>query len=696
MRGKVSAEQLSRKAVVYVRQSTSTQVLEHGESTARQYDLVERAVALGWQREAVEVIDEDLGRSGASTEGRTGFAKLAEAVAFERVGAVLALEVSRLARSSVDWQRLLSLCAVARVLVVDEQTMYDPNDKDDKLLLDLKGTMSEAELHWLGLRLAGARQNKARRGALRLPVPTGYVWTERGLELDPDEAVQRAVRQVFERYQVEPSAWAVVRWARQMGLQFPTRHRDDPSSELTWKPLGLSRLHEMLRNPIYAGTYAYGRRPQKTVLVQGQIRKVREAGRDPDRWLVCLPGAHDGYISWERFVSNQHKLQANHGRYGGSQAVQRPARVHVLLGGLLVCGRCGRRMVGRYGSARGQVGYYICVGDKDKGQTMCWTAPAAPIDQAVEELFLGAAVPDELSLSLAVEKQVDQQAEQLAQQWKLRMEQASYEARRAERRYKAVDPDNRVVARTLEREWEQRLREREQRERDFDQAKTKARVQLSEQDRARIRRLAKDLKTVWKAPTTQHEDRKAMVALVIEAVSLQPVDVPKRATLVRVQWKTGAIDELLVPRPSRSDRLRPTAETLQRVRELVGQGLHDAEVAELLNREERRTGAGVAWNVWAVRWARLHHGIPRVAPDLPRCQPVPDVMPDGSYSPAGAARRYEVSLNVVRRWISAGLVPARLEAYERHGRVWWLQIDEATDARLRQLAPRTKGYRPNG
>jgi DNA invertase Pin-like site-specific DNA recombinase len=693
MRGKVSAEQLSRKAVVYVRQSTSTQVLEHGESTARQYALVERAVALGWQREAVEVIDEDLGRSGASTEGRSGFAKLAEAVAFERVGAVLALEVSRLARSSVDWQRLLSLCAVAQVLVVDEQTMYDPNDKDDKLLLDLKGTMSEAELHWLGLRLAGARQNKARRGKLRLPVPTGYVWTERGLELDPDEAVQRAVRQVFERYAIEPSAWAVVRWARQMALAFPTRHGDDPSSEVSWKPLGLSRLHEMLRNPIYAGAYVYGRRPQKTVLVQGQIRKVRDPGRKPERWLVCLQSAHDGYISWERYVSNQEKLKANHGRHGGSR-VQRPTRAHVLLGGILVCGRCGRRMRGQYGSARGTVGYYICAGDRDKGQTMCWTLPAAPIDQAVEQLFLGAAVPDELSLSLAVEKQVDEQAEQLAQQWKLRMEQVSYEARRAERRYKAVDPDNRVVARTLEREWEQRLREVEQLERDYDEAKTKACVQLSEQDRARIRRLAKDLKAVWNAPTTGHEDRKAMIALVIEAVSLKPVDVPKRATLVRVQWKTGAVDELLVPRPSRYNRLRPSPETLARVRELVGQGLHDSDVAEQLNREERKTGAGRAWNEWAVRWARLHHGIPRVAPDLPRRLPVPDVLPDGSYSPAGAARRYHVSLNVVRRWISTGLVAAQLRPYDRHPKVWWLQIDDATDAHLRQIAPRTKGYRP--
>lgn len=689
MRGKVSAEHLQRMAVVYIRQSTSAQVFEHGESTARQYALADRAVALGWERKAVQVIDEDLGRSGASTEGRSGFARLAESVAFGRVGAVLALEVSRLARSSVDWQRLLSLCAVARVLVIDEQTIYDPNNKDDKLLLDLKGTMSEAELHWLGLRLTGARQNKARRGELRLALPTGYVWAERGLQLDPDEAVQRAIRQVFDRYQVEPSAWAVVRWARQMGLQFPTRRwYSDGSSEVLWKPLGVSRLHEMLRNPIYAGVYAYGRRPQKTVLVAGQIRKVRDPGRDPDRWQVCLKDAHPGYISWEKFVSHQDKLQANHGRFGGSE-VQPQEREQTLLGGMVLCGRCGRRMIGKYGSVRGLRSYYVCAGDRDKGQSLCWTAPAEPIDRAVEALFLRTVVPDEVSLSLAVEKRVDKQAEQLAQQWRLRIEQAGYEARRAERRYKAVDPDNRVVARTLERDWEERLRELEQLERDFEQAKTRARVQLSEQDRARIRHLATDLKKIWKAPSTQHADRKAMLALVIEAVALHPVDVPSRCTQVKVQWKSGAVDELSVPRPDRRERHKPSAEAMVRFRALVAQGLHDEQVAEQLNREGHKTGWGMAWNLWAVRWTRHHDGVERVAPDLPRLKRSADRLPDGSYSVAAAAERYGVSKNIVRRWIRAGLVAARRVEQPKQARTLYLSINAVTDNKLRAIASRT-------
>jgi DNA invertase Pin-like site-specific DNA recombinase len=267
MRGSIDASQLSRRAFVYVRQSTMAQVLHHQESTMMQYDLRQRALALGWAPEAIEIIDEDQARSGTTTDGRSGFARLADAVAYGEAGGVFALDVSRMARASEDWRRLLGLCGVAGVPVVDEQRIYDPSDHDDKLLLELKGTMSEAELHWLRLRLHGARQHKARRGALKLPAPTGYVWGERGFELDPDEAVQRAVRVAFQRYDVEPSAWAVVRWARETGFTFPTRRASaDGNAEVEWKALGISRLHHLLTNPVYAGVYAYGRRREQQVL----------------------------------------------------------------------------------------------------------------------------------------------------------------------------------------------------------------------------------------------------------------------------------------------------------------------------------------------------------------------------------------------------------------------------------------------
>ena len=521
MKGQLEASQLTRRAFVYVRQSSMAQVLHHHESTMMQYDLRQRALALGWAPEAIEVIDEDQGRSATTTEGRSGFGYVARAVAHGEAGAVFAFDVSRMARASEDFRRLLGLCGVAGVAVIDEQRIYDPADHDDKLLLELKGAMSEAEIHWLRLRLEGARQHKARRGALKLPAPTGYLWGERGFELDPDEAVQRAIRVIFQRYDIEPSGWAVVRWARQTGFTVPTRRRaTDGDAGVEWKALGVSRLHEILKNPVYAGVYAYGRRRQQQVLVDGQIRRVRPDSRDPDRWMVKIDQAHPGYITWERYVQNQDKLRQNMARTGNLSRGA-PREGPALLSGLLVCGRCGQRMGPGYArGARARFWTYICHGDRDKGQKGCWTVAGARIDAAVEQLFLDTMVPSELELALAVDHEVAGHAEELAQQWRARREQAAYEARRAEKRYKAVDPDNRVVARTLEREWESKLRELEEVERQYAEARRTKRVELSADDRARVRELARDLPAVWRSPVTPPADRKAMMRLVIEAISL--------------------------------------------------------------------------------------------------------------------------------------------------------------------------------
>ena len=388
------------------------------------YDLRQRALALGWAPEAIEVIDEDQARSGTTTDGRSGFARLAGAVAPGEAGGVFAIDVSRMARASEDWRRLLVLCGVAGVAVVEEQRIYDPNDQGDKLLLELKGTMSEAEIHWLRLRLQGARQHKARRGALKMPAPTGDQWGARGFELDPDEAVQRAVRVIFQWYDVEPSAWAVVRWARETGVKVPTRRTAaDGDAKVDWKLLGVSRLHDMLKNPVYAGVYAYGRRREKKILVAGQIRRVRPDTRDPIKWLVKIEGAHPGYITWERYGQNQEKLQQNMTRMGDPSRGA-PRAGPALLHGLLICGRCGHRMGPRYArGAQERLWTYACHGDRDQGQKGCWSVAGARIDQAVEKLFLQTMAPSELALSLAVEQEVAGQAEELAKQWRARREQ---------------------------------------------------------------------------------------------------------------------------------------------------------------------------------------------------------------------------------------------------------------------------------
>ena len=600
---------------------------------------------------------------------------------------MFAIDVSRLARSSEDWRRLLVLCGVAGVAVVDEQRIYDPNDRDDKLLLELKGTMSEAELHWLRLRLHGARQHKARRGLLRMSAPTGYVWGERGFELDPDEAVQQAVRVVLAQYQVEPSAWAVVRWARQTGLMCPTRRTAaDGDSWVEWKPLGISRLHHMLTNPIYAGAYAYGRRREQRVLVDGQIRRVRPHTRDPDQWLVKIEGAHPGYITWERYVQNQEKLRQNMARMGNPSRGA-PREGPALLSGLLICGRCGHRMGPAYArAARARFWTYVCHGDRDTGQRGCWTVAGARIDAAVEQLFLETMVPDELELSLAVDQEVAGHAEALAKQWRARREQVVYEARRAEKRYKAVDPDNRVVARTLEREWESKLRELEEVERQYAEARRTRRVELSEADRARVRALARDLPAVWRSPLTPPADRKAMLRLVMEAISLSPIEVPRRATRVKVAWQSGTVTVIDVPRPHRRQLFRTPPAAVERLRALAAGGRHDEEIAAILNADGMRTGRGLPWNTWAVRWTRKKERICRVAPDRPRREILPDRFPDGRYSVAGAAMRFGVTLATVRGWIARELVKGERHDFHAHHQVWWLEIPEDTATRLEHLA----------
>jgi DNA invertase Pin-like site-specific DNA recombinase len=422
MSARIDTSHLERRACVYVRQSTAAQVLEHGESTERQYALAERAVALGWNQARVEVIDEDLGRSGATTEGRSGFARLVDGVVRGEVGAILALEVSRLARSSVDWQRLLSLCAVAEVVVGDEHALYDPANQDDKLLLDIKGTMSEAELHWIGLRLHGALQSKARRGALRIGAPTGYVWGGDRFELDPDESVQAAIRVFFERYAVEPSAWAVARWAQGHGVRIPARRNCVGGTELVWNEATPHRLLELYKNPAYAGVYVYGRRPTRKILVAGEIHRRRMSGRDPEQWAVHIKEAHVGYITWEQFLKNQEKLKENLSRPTTAGAARDGG---ALLSGLVLCGSCGHRVGATYSSDG--LHYYRCYGEPPLRRS-CVTLPGRAIDRAVEQLFLATMVPGELELSLAVEHEVSGQAQSLARQWKLRIERAEYEA----------------------------------------------------------------------------------------------------------------------------------------------------------------------------------------------------------------------------------------------------------------------------
>jgi DNA invertase Pin-like site-specific DNA recombinase len=504
MSDKIQPTHLERRAIVYLRQSTLRQVHDNQESTARQYALGQRAVMLGWSPEKVDILDEDLGRSGTTTEGRTGFQRLAQDVAHGAIGAIFALEVSRFARSSADWHRLLDLCGLADVVIVDEQSAYTPRDPNDRLLLGLKGTMSEAEQYWMRLRLEGGKLSKARRGALHITPPTGYLWdaaTSR-FRMDPDESVQRAVRLVFERFRIDGSAHAGMRYLGRQDLQMPAL--DKTTGTVHWVIPSFSRVRDILRNPVYTGAYVFGRRSSRVGLVDGKIR--RRIQRLPESaWKTCLRDHHPADISWEEFWANQRKLRGN--RRSGSPGAPREGSAR--LSGLAICGRCGRRMIASYGRDDAHTTYTCAPLVVRQGATSrCWSVAARAIDRAVAGLFLATIQIPELEIALAVARETERQAVEVDHPWALRRERLAYEARLAERRYKAVDPDNRVVARTLEREWNERLRELDQLESDYQAARRRQKLVLSEDDRARILALAKDLPGVWSAPTTRHAERK--------------------------------------------------------------------------------------------------------------------------------------------------------------------------------------------
>ncbi|HEX5747207.1 MAG TPA: recombinase family protein [Archangium sp.] len=679
MSDKIQATHLERRAIVYLRQSTLKQVHEHRESTARQYALRQRAQELGWPAERIDVLDEDLGQSGAGTAWRAGFQRLAEDVAHGRVGVIFALKVSRLARSSADWQHLLDLCALADVLIADEQAVYTPRDYNDRLLLGLKGTMSEAEQYWMRLRLQGGKLSKARRGELFLVPPVGYQWDEatHKLRLDPDEQVQRAVRLVFERFRLDGSAYAVVRYFAQHGLKLPMHQLR--GRQLHWGPPRHKGVLDMLHNPLYAGAYVYGRKEVRMALVQGELKQRHTTFLPRQDWKVCLRDHHPAYISWEEFMANQEKLQGNRTKHLPHQhgAAREGA---ALLQGLVLCGRCGHRMSISY---RGTLHrpYYECRSASVlvEGKQLCWMVAARGIDEAVARLFLEAVQPPEVELGLAVAREVERQAQQLHQQWKLRLERTRYEAQLAERRYKAVDPDNRVVARTLETEWNDKLRELQELESEYQQVLRRQKLELTEEDRRRILALSKDLPRVWDAPSTTNAERKNLLRILVQKVALSPTEMPKGMTRVQVVWVTGAVSDFTVPRRTGFHTRKNPPEAIELISRLFKQKKTDAQIVAELNQLGLRSGANIPWNKRTVARVRSRKGLRHLPMSVGTGQQ-PARRADGLYSVRGVAERFNVSEAIVRYWMKRGW----LEPVEGGGRghVCWFKLDRKALKRL--------------
>jgi DNA invertase Pin-like site-specific DNA recombinase len=584
--GKVQAPHLKRNAYLYIRQSTLRQVFENTESTKRQYALKQRAIALGWALDQVVVVDSDLGQSGASAADREGFQKLVTEVGLGRAGIVMGLEVSRLARNSTDWHRLLEICALTDTLILDEDGVYDPAHFNDRLLLGLKGTMSEAELHLLRARLIGGLINKARRGELQMRLPIGYVYDAAGrVVLDPDSQVQQTLRTFFETVRRTGSAMSTVKAFRQQGLKFPRRvGHGHNKGDVIWGELLHHRALWMLHNPRYAGAFCYGRSRQRKGGGGRYIKLPRE------EWIALIQNAHAGYITWEDFERNQRLLRDNAAAHGGDRRRSPPREGPALLQGLVICGVCGVRMSVRYHRRHGKlVPEYVCQREGiEHAEPICQSVSGAVVDEAVAKLVIDMVTPMALEITLAVREELDARFEQADVLRRKHVERAQYEVDVARRRYMRVDPDNRLVADSLEAEWNARLRALGEAKEEYERQREADRATIDEEQRARILRLASDVPALWRDPATPDRERKRMLRLLIEdATLLKGEDIS-----VHVRFRGGATQTLSLPRPLSAWKLRQIDPGLIAEIDRLVEEHTDDEIAAILRKRGVRTYEG--------------------------------------------------------------------------------------------------------
>jgi len=640
---KVTASHLERTAYLYVRQSTLRQVVCNTESAERQYALRQRAVALGWSTERIVVIDQDQARSAVSAADREGFKRLVAEVGMGRAGIVLGLEVSRLARNNADWHRLLEICGMSCTLILDEDGLYDPSDFNDRLLLGLKGTMSEAELHFIRARLQGGILSKARRGELQMALPVGLVYDPAGkVVLDPDQGVQRALRHLFELFARTGSARAVVQAFRDEGLLFPVRVRTgERKGELAWMPLRHWRVLRTLHNPRYAGAFVYGRRRARRT-ADG---KITHESVPREQWTTLIPEAHPGYLSFEQFEHNQRVLAAN-ARAHGTERAAGPAREGpALLQGLAVCGRCGRRMTVRYHKRLDAlVPDYRCAGEAiQAGARPCLVVPGQGIDQAIGLLLLDTVTPLALEVALTVQAELEAGADQADQLRKSHVERARQRAELARRRYLTVDPDNRLVADTLEADWNDALRAQQAAEHDYERASAAARAALGDEHKARIRQLASDFPALWSDPATPPRERKRIARLLIEDVTINRAD----EIHLDIRFRGGQTQSLTIPTPLSAWKARQTdPDTFALVDRLLDEHT-DAEVAAKLNQNNHRSGTGKPFTAQIVLHLRRAHGLPSHAERL-RAR--------GLLTIGEIAERLGVHTSTIKAWHRAGLL----------------------------------------
>jgi excisionase family DNA binding protein len=643
---KLTADRLLRKAVVYVRQSSPNQVLHHQESQRRQYGLVDRARELGFQR--VTVIDEDLGRTGSGFVERPGFQRLVAEVCSGEVSAVFCIEASRLARNGRDWHHLIELCGMVGALVMDLDGIYDPNLINDRLLLGLKGTMSEFELSLLRQRSEEAIRQKARRGELQFLLPVGFCWTSSGkIEKDPDERVQQAMQLVFCTMTELGSVRRVLLWFCEEEVCLPAFPRDPGERKMVWKLPVYANVRAILTNPIYAGAYAFGKTETRTHIVNGRARKTVGHPKPRREWMVLIRDHHLGYISWEEYERNQAMMAANnHMQSGVEPKAGRGGRA--LLAGLLRCRRCGRMLQVSYIGKQASVIHYQCNGaHKQRGEDRCIAFGGLRVDAATANEVLNAVSGNAIEAALEAAEQMQQQRQDLRKSITLEVEQSRYEARLAARRYEAVDPDQRLVAAELEARWNatlQKAQELENKLREFDDEITS----MPAPNKEALLSLAQDLPAIWNSPSTDMRLKQRLVRILIDEIVVD-VDEKSSEVVLVIHWAGGRHSELRVKKNRIGEHRRCTnIDAIAVIRQMAAR-FSDEQIAATLNRLGLRTGAGNTWNEARVCSARQYHQLPSFDPN----HPGNDIV-----TLREAAQRLNVGLTIVRRMIAEKKLPA--------------------------------------
>lgn len=670
MISKIQNTHLQKPAYIYIRQSSMGQVRFHQESTERQNALKEKALKLGWAEDMIHILDRDLGISGTQMTGRVDFQMLVADVSMRKVGAVFSLEASRLSRSNTDWYRLLELCALTETLLIDEDGFYNPADFNDQLLLGLKGTMSQAELHFLRARLQGGKLNKAKKGELRTPLAVGFVYNDQGsIIFDPDSEVRGTIKLLFDSFRQTGSAYGVVHQFSKEGLKFPKRSYGGVwDGKLIWGRLTDCRVLGILKNPSYAGAYAYGR-----------YQTVKEIGKDGalhskvtqvplDSWTVLIKDHHEAYISWDEFLHNQTVLEKNRTNVDAS-CIGGPAREGLaLLQGVLICCICGRRLTVRYKGNGGIYPTYECNWQKREGLSTrsCMHVRCDLIDGPVASRVLEVVQPKQIEIAIKALDELQRRDSVIDNQWRMKIERAQYEASLAQRRYEEVDPSNRLVAATLEHCWNDALIKLEEIKKAYSQQQMNNNIEATEEQKKELMSLAKDLPRLWKTSTTKAKDRKRILRLFIKDITVEKSSIRKKIIL-HLRWQGGACEDITIDiPPNYPDQIRYPDKIINKVR-CMAKNMTDEQIVSAFNQEGLKSAKAKPFTISMIRWIRHKHSIPG-----------PGKRPE-ELTVKQMAKKFAVSSNVIYYWIERNIITARRL---NSGTPYWITLDGQKEKEL--------------